>query len=366
MEVAFYAPLKGPDHPVPSGDRLMARMLVAALIQQGHRVHLMSDLRSFCARPDPTVYGTLKDRAQREIERIAQLWDSGKTPDLWLTYHPYYKAPDLLGPVLAPAHAMPYVTVETSYSERRNIGAWAEMQDRVLDGIRMAAINICLTNRDRDGIAMAAPNAGVAMLRPFIDPLPYLRALPRPAAPNFAMITVAMMRPGDKMDSYLLLAKALSLLPPDLPWHLTIVGDGVLRAEVTAQFAQFGTKVRLQGQATTAQIAELMKASALFVWPGYGEAYGLAFLEAQAAGLPVVALSIAGVPEAVQHARTGLLTPPDDAHAFARAIERLLTNHDERLAMGSAARQFILSERTFDRAAQHLDAILGGLKSVTS
>ena len=62
---------------------------------------------------------------------------------------------------------------------------------------------------------------------------------------------------------------------------------------------------------------------ALYVWPGCGEAYGLAYLEAQAAGLPVVAQDIAGVPDVVRDGETGVLTPAGDAAAFADAIATL-------------------------------------------
>ena len=355
--------MKMPDHPVPSGDRLMARMLVAALKQRGHKVDLISELRSFSAEPGAAAYAAIEDHARREIERISELWGSGARPDLWFTYHPYYKAPDLLGPVLVRKYGLPYVTAETSYSERRNIGYWAQMQARVLDGIRIAAVNICLTNRDHDGLLSIAPQAKVAILRPFIEPGPFLGDLPGSGADGFRMITVAMMRPGDKLNSYRLLADALARISPDLPWTLSVVGDGVMKAEVAALFSRFGgERITWHGAADTAEIAKLMAQSVLYVWPGFGEAYGLAFLEAQAAGLPVIAQSVAGVPEAVQHGRTGLLTPAEDADAFARGIERLLTNRDERSAMGAAGRQFVLDERTMDRAALRLDGIVRELK----
>jgi len=58
MKIAFYAPLKSPDHPVPSGDRLMARMLIAALRIGGHEVAIASDLRSFMAKPSDQDFRT--------------------------------------------------------------------------------------------------------------------------------------------------------------------------------------------------------------------------------------------------------------------------------------------------------------------
>ena len=105
-------------------------------------------------------------------------------------------------------------------------------------------------------------------------------------------------------------------------------------------------------------IAALLSESAIYVWPGCGEAYGLAYLEAQAAGLPVVAQTIAGVPEVVISGRTGLLTPQGDVAAYALAIRRLLDADEERTRLATQARQFVRDERSLDRAATTLDRIL--------
>lgn len=359
MKIAFYAPLKSPHHPVPSGDKLMARLLVAALERGGHEVTLISELRSYSRLGKVEAYAEIEEQARVEVARISGLWTAGPRTDIWFSYHPYYKAPDLLGPVLAERFEMPYVTAESSYSGRRNIGHWTRMQDRVLAGIKFASVNICFTIRDRDGIAAAAPGALTAMLRPFIEPDPFL-VLPRKGdVASHRLITVAMMRDGDKMDSYRLLADALARLSPKLPWTLSVIGDGATTAEVHSIFARFGAgRITWHGEASTAEVAALLSRSALYVWPGYGEAYGLAFLEAQAAGLPIVAMNVAGVPEVVEHEVTGLLTPAGDPDAFARSIERLLTDNAERARMGTAARQRILAEHTLERAAKALDEIL--------
>ena len=66
-------------------------------------------------------------------------------------------------------------------------------------------------------------------------------------------------------------------------------------------------------------VARQLATSDIFVWPGTGEAYGIAYLEAQASGLPVVAQATAGVPTVVRHGVTGLLTAPQDDAAFAAA-----------------------------------------------
>ena len=174
MRIAFYAPLKPPDHPVPSGDRQMARLLVRALGLAGHTVVVASQLRSF--RRDPTDGGHVSVNAAAidEIERLAACWTSTPPPDLWFCYHPYYKAPDLIGPALADRFGFPYVTAEASYSSRRNVGAWAPAQEQVVRAVRQAALNICFTGRDLDGLSSLVAPDRLSTLPPFIDTAPFV------------------------------------------------------------------------------------------------------------------------------------------------------------------------------------------------
>lgn len=352
MRIAFYAPLKSPNHPVVSGDRQMARMLVKALEHGGHSIELASELRFYLRQPESKSFETLKIEAREEAARLTKLWDRVGKPDLWFSYHPYYKAPDLIGPELASAFAVPYVTAEASYSRRRNAGLWADTQALVARAIERAALNICFTQRDRQGLTDAIPDAALAMLLPFIDTSVF-RETPARGCPT-RLVTVAMMRPGDKVESYRMLAQALGSIG-HLPWTMSVVGDGPARDEVKAQFAGLpADRIEWLGAIEPAAVPDVLYNGGIYVWPGYGEAYGVAYLEAQAAGLPVVAQDIAGVPEVVRDGQTGFLTPPGDVAAFASAIERLLARNDERTIMAAEARRFILEERSLGAATARL------------
>ncbi|QKD01634.1 glycosyltransferase family 4 protein [Mesorhizobium loti] len=356
MRIAFYAPLKSPNHPVVSGDRQMARMLVQALQHGGHSVELASELRFYLRQPEPKSFDTLKIEARDEAARLKTLWHRDGKPDLWFCYHPYYKAPDLIGPELAQAFAVPYVTAEASYSRRRNAGLWADSQGLVARAIEKAALNICFTQRDRQGLTDAIPQAVFDMLSPFIDTSAF-RDMPSRSCPT-RLVTVAMMRPGDKVESYRMLAQALGSIG-HLPWTMSVVGDGPARDEVKAQFAGLpADRIEWLGAIEPAAVPDVLYSGGIYVWPGYGEAYGVAYLEAQAAGLPVVAQDIAGVPEVVRDGQTGFLTPPGDVAAFAFAIERLLTRNDERTIMAAEARRFVLEERSLGGAAARLAELL--------
>lgn len=354
MKIAFYAPLKSPAHPVPSGDRLMARQIIAALKMAGHEVEVASELRSFTPTPDAGPRVEIARQAKSEVEQLLEQWRDTAPPDLWFTYHPYYKTPDLIGPFVARRLNIPYVTAEASYSRRHDETGWRENQRLIADAVRLAAVNLCFTERDRMGLLDAIPEGRYERFPPFIDTGPFARSFADPRR----LITVAMLRRGDKFDSYTMLASALDLIR-DQDWTLTVIGDGPMRAEVRSLFSTFSEDRTIwRGERSTAEIAQELATASLYVWPGCNEAYGLAYLEAQAAGLPVVAQATAGVPEVVMADKTGLLTPDGNIEAYAGAIAQLLNDPSRRQAMADAAYDFVHHERSLPAASKRLETIL--------
>ena len=186
-----------------------------------------------------------KSAAGTEIARLSLEWSSGRTPDLWFCYHPYYKAPDLIGPALSRQFGLPYVTAEASYSVRRNIGAWADSQALVAEAVRQAAVNICLTQTDRAGLVSHRAGRPLRNARsPSSTPAPiatrnrrWIRA---------GIVTVAMMRPGDKLESYRMLAPVARAIE-HLPWTIAVVGDGPA-GRGQAQFAGSPRPHRMAGR----------------------------------------------------------------------------------------------------------------------
>lgn len=337
----------------------MARLLVRALERKGHLVGVASELRSYSRVPDADVWTDLTAHAELEMTRISERWRDEPIPDVWFCYHPYYKAPDLIGPRLAEEFGLVYVTAESSYAAKRDDGPWMKWQGRVRKGLERAVVNFCLAERDRPGILAAVPTARTASLKPFIDTSLFAKTRSRRDEPGLRLMSVAMMREGDKFDSYRFLAEVLRKLPESLPWTLSVIGDGPKSAEVKQLFADLPvSRVEWLGSRPETEVAELLAKGSIYVWPGNGEAYGLAFLEAQAAGLPVVAQRIAGVPEVVADGISGILTPPGDVDAYAAAVADLLNDDARRMALAAKARNFVLEQRSLDRAAARIDAVL--------
>ena len=142
----------------------------------------------------------------------------------------------------------------------------------------------------------------------------------------------------------------------DLDWRLAVVGDGTARAACLSGLDS--ARLHYLGERDQAEVAALCAAADLFVWPAVNEAYGLALLEAQAAGLPVVAGRTGGVPDVVADGITGLLTPPQDASAFADAIRALLGDTGRRRAMAKAAAERTSKELDLIGASQSLARII--------
>jgi len=360
MTIAFYAPLKPPHHPTPSGDRKMARQLVAALEAGGHRVEVASSLRMY--RPIPHE-GNDFETARQEARSIIATWErQGERPaDLWFSYHPYYKAPDVIGPIVSRHFAIPYVTAEASYAGKRERDQWRHSQAIVADALRLAWLNFCFTADDAEGLSCIAGAERVAMLAPFIETerAATVRAH-KPHAP-LRLVTVAMMRPGVKIRSYRFLAAALARLDR-LDWRLRVAGDGPDMAEVKAAFAGFAEgRVDFLGELAHKTVAGLIDDSDIFVWPGFGEAYGLAYLEAQAAGVPAVGLATHGVPSVIDHGKTGLLVSEEAPEAFAAGIARIARDPALYERLSTAAHRFVAEERSLAAAARLLNRHLAPL-----
>lgn len=370
MRVAFYAPMKPPDHPVPSGDRRMARAFAGLLSGLGHEVELACHLRSYDRDGDAARQRRLADLGARLAGGLVRRYQRRRPeqrPNVWFTYHLYHKAPDWLGPIVSRALAIPYVVAEASVAGKQAAGPWAAGYAASRAGVAQADLVLAMTAQDRPGLAevVTEPNR-LWPFPPFLDARPFVAAAKERAATRARLasawgldverpwlLAVAMMRADVKLLSYRYLAAALGQVT-DLDWQLLLIGDGEARGEVAALMAPFGDRVRLVGALPPAALPEIYAAADLYVWPSCNEAYGMALLEAQAAGIPVVSGAEGGVPDIVTDGRTGLLTAPRQPTAFAAAVRSLLAKPTRRHEMGRAAQSVVLTRHDAGTARERL------------
>ncbi len=185
----------------------------------------------------------------------------------------------------------------------------------------------------------------------FAEPAP----LP-PAGPRLVAIGRLAEQKG-----HLLLVEALARARETHPGlHLTLVGDGQMRPEIEAAIRAHGVEghVAITGWVDEARVrAELAGAHAL-VLPSFAEGLPMVVMEAMAAGRPVIATYIAGIPELVRDGETGWLVPAGDMAALAEAMRALAETRGERLeAMGRAGRARVLVRHDVDREAARLASL---------
>lgn len=343
--IAFYAPLKPPEHAVPSGDRAMARALVEALAPLGP-VLIASELRSLDLAGDAGTQARIMAEAEDEASRLtAHLPVETR---LWVTYHNYYKAPDLLGPAVSAARRIPYVQIESTRARKRLTGPWSAFAAAAEAASDAAQVIFYLTERDGEALQANRPTGQkLVHLRPFLT----RRRLTETAAlkQGAPILSVGMMRAGDKLASYALIAKALAELTGD--WQLEIAGNGPAMAEVERLMTPFGDRVRFLGRLDGQSLSEAYGRAGLFFWPGVNEAFGMVYLEAQAAGLPVVAQDRPGVREVLAAPQPSM---EDGPQAMAQAIAKLLGSPEQRARAGAEAQAHVARNHLLDAASATL------------
>ncbi|MFS4582132.1 glycosyltransferase family 4 protein [Phaeobacter sp. C3_T13_0] len=363
--IAFYAPMKSPRHPVPSGDREMARNLIALLTGTGATVALASELRIYDRSGNQEHQSILRAKAAHDVDRICA--EQAKQPidsraALWLTYHNYYKAPDLIGPAVARRLGIPYVQVESTRAKKRLTGPWSDFAKAAHEAADAASIIFYFTEQDHETLLRdRCGDQQLAHLPPFLrrDTLPVASNLSGP------ILSVGMMRPGDKLTSYGLLAEALEAVA--CPWRLDIVGDGPARSDVEALMAPFGERVRFLGQLDSVALEEAYQNASLLVWPGINEAFGMVYLEAQSHGVPVLAQDRPGLRDVVTVWDDPSLMPKPErgAAGFADALSRVLTDNGLRERQARKAREQIADKHLASVAAKQLWSALSPLLETT-
>jgi glycosyltransferase involved in cell wall biosynthesis len=123
-----------------------------------------------------------------------------------------------------------------------------------------------------------------------------------------------------------------------LPTELWLVGAGELRETIQHQVRALGIESRVRFLGVRSDIPDLLRAADVFVFPSRWEGNPLSVMEAMAAGLPVIATAVGGVPELVEDGASGILVPNEDLHGLVAAMQRMAQNPDLREQMGRAAR----------------------------
>ncbi len=120
-------------------------------------------------------------------------------------------------------------------------------------------------------------------------------------------------------------------------WQMLIVGEGPVRSDLLkhVQALSIAGQLQFTGLLTGQALVEVTGAADVFVTASLTENQPISVIEAQAAGLPVVAYAARGIPEIVEHQKSGILVEPEEADQFAAAIEKVLADDAARQKMSA-------------------------------
>jgi glycosyltransferase involved in cell wall biosynthesis len=243
---------------------------------------------------------------------------------------------------------------------RRTTGAplIMHLHGRVMESQPGAMVLMDLSDVDAVIVNSAATAACVQGIRPeVIYPGVALPATPAGVARSQSVVLGAAGRLVP-LKGFAVLLDAVARLVPEFPeLRVEIAGSGPEEPALREQIARLGLQgtVRLLGWCDDlpARMAEWQ----LYCQPSLEEAAGVGMLQAMAAGLPVVASSVGGVPEVVHDGVTGHMTPPGDAAALAERLRNLVAHAERRVQMGSAARQRVREHFSEELMVSRIEAL---------
>ncbi len=136
-----------------------------------------------------------------------------------------------------------------------------------------------------------------------------------------------------------------------------LIGDGPLRGEFEAMAQGVGLSDSVRFLGMRQDVPALLALMGLLVHPSQEEGFSNAILEAMAAGKPVVATAVGGNPEAVVHGKTGLLVPPRDSEALAKAMLWLLEHPNDAAEFGEAGRRRVTERFEISAMVRQYEAV---------
>jgi glycosyltransferase involved in cell wall biosynthesis len=217
---------------------------------------------------------------------------------------------------------------------------WA---DRLMSPL--TTMTICVARGDRDaGLRARTCRAGRTVVIHNGVELDRPRRESGAAARPFTVLSVGRLRPPKDFGT---LIRAMAALERGSV-RLRIAGDGPERAALASEVARLGLDGDVELLGARTDVDELLADADLFVLASESEGLPMSVLEAMAAGLPVVASAVGGVPELVREGETGTLVPPGDSAALAIAIRRIAADPELRDRLGAAGRR--RAEREFSLA----------------
>ena len=348
MKIAFYAPFKPLTHKNPSGDLMIARGLVDFLQSKGHIIEVQSTLRTRWIYLKPLL---LLKFIVDFIKVLKNLYTH--KPDCWLTYHTYYKAPDILGPLICKILNIKYIIFQGIYSTKPK-RRFKTIIGFCLNRLALQQADYIFTNKlsDLKNLERVIPQYKLCYIKPGIKPCDFQKnkdkgVLQRKkwgiAHATPVILTAGMFRDDVKTKGLAWLIRCCErVMKSNIKFHLVIAGAGRMENQLKALAEQripdhhtFAGKIKRDDMYT------FYSSGDIFAFPGINESLGMVYLEAQACRLPVIAFNNGGIPEIMIDKKTGFLIPMYNCKIFSDTLVFLLNNQKTAQQIGEKAQAYV-------------------------
>lgn len=156
------------------------------------------------------------------------------------------------------------------------------------------------------------------------------------------------------------LFEALNLIKT-IPWTLWVVGDGSKKNELERLVKDLNLRERIIFLGARKNVAEILSGIDIFAFPSLWEGLGLAVLEAAAAGKPIVASRVGGIPEIIEDEKTGILVEPKNVKSLADGLERVLLGKIDAKEMGARVREIVKEKFGMKKMVEKYEDLYKGL-----
>lgn len=187
-----------------------------------------------------------------------------------------------------------------------------------------------------NGVAPTEPLSKTAARAELIKKHPELEGLEK----KTWVLTIAELHDSKGIDTMLSALTSLKKSGSELP-HYIVIGEGDERWRLEKLIESYNLKEHVHLIGFVEQASMYTKAGDVFVLPSRTEALGYVLIEAGMSGAPVIASRVGGIPEIIEHNKTGLLVPPNSSTVLGTALSILLEDRQKQKELGSALKEYV-------------------------
>jgi N-acetyl-alpha-D-glucosaminyl L-malate synthase BshA len=340
------------------GSGVVATELATALARRGHDVHILSSETPFRLRDevglsfhkvDTPAYPLFRE-PQYLLSLATKIVQVSRSRDLDIV-HAHYAVPHAAAAYLAKqiiadsGRPTPGIVTTLHGTDITLVGRDPSYSETVAYCIDQADIVTAVSQSLKaDTYRALRVRRPIEVIPNFLDceryrriPVPGLR---KELAPDGRPIVahISNFRPVKRIDAVVEVFRRMRAVRP---LRLLLVGDGPDLGTAQMRIAEHGLQQDVEFRGELFDVSPILSATDLLLLPSAQESFGLAALEAMACEVPVVASAVGGLPEVIEHGRTGFLHPPDDLAGMAASGLAVLDDDELRTRITGEARRTV-------------------------